>query len=147
MKLTTKVRRQRETNVQVKLAFGLGALSILSTTTLNAEGFRDATIGAFDLGRSGGRIAQVDDATAVQNNPANLVNITNVVVELDPSVIYISANYQAPNGQTASTIHPLKLLPDFFLAAPIIKNQLTFGLGVTVPFGLANQWNNSSSAF
>jgi len=26
--------------------------------------FRDATIGAFDLGRSGGRIAQVDDATA-----------------------------------------------------------------------------------
>ena len=79
--------------------------------------------------------------------PANLVDVTNILAELDPSIIYINVDYQSPNGQTASTIHPLKLLPNFFMAAPIIDDKLTFGFGVTVPFGLGNQWDDRSSAF
>jgi long-chain fatty acid transport protein len=146
-KQSTETNRQRKANKHLKLVLGMGALSALSTGTLRAEGFRDATTGAFDLGRSGGRIAHVDDATAVQNNPANLVDVTNVVAELDPSIIYINVNYQAPNGQSASTMHPLKVLPSFFMAAPILGDKLTFGFGVTVPFGLANQWPTESSAF
>jgi long-chain fatty acid transport protein len=146
-KQSTESNRQRKANKHLKLVLGMGALSALSTGTLRAEGFRDATTGAFDLGRSGGRIAHVDDATAVQNNPANLVDVTNVVAELDPSIIYINVNYQSPNGQSASTMHPLKVLPSFFMAAPILADKLTFGFGVTVPFGLANQWPTESSAF
>ena len=146
-KRPTETKRQRKANKQLKLALGMGALSVLSTATLRAEGFRDATTGAFDLGRSGGRIAHVDDATAVQNNPANLVDVTNLVAELDPSIIYINVNYQSANGQTASTMHPLKLLPNFFMAVPLYDDKLTLGFGVTVPYGLANQWDTSSSAF
>jgi long-chain fatty acid transport protein len=112
-----------------------------------AEGFRDATIGAFDLGRSGGRIAQVDDSTAVQNNPANLMELTNAEALLAPSVIYDSVSFQSPSGQSASTVHPLKALPNFFAALPLADNQVVLGLGVTVPYGLANQWDKSSSAF
>src|ERR1700744_4007675 len=86
-----------------------------TATAIHAEGMRDATTGAFDLGRSGGRIAHVDDATAIQNNPANLMDVTNTDVELDPSVIYYNVNYKSPDGtQSASTIHPIKLLPSFF---------------------------------
>ncbi len=132
---------------QRKIALGIYAATACSAAVVHAEGFRDATTGAFDLGRSGGRIAHVDDATAVQNNPANLIDVTNLVAELDPSIIYINVNYQSPGGQTATTIHPLKVLPSFFMAAPLIKDKLTFGLGVTVPYGLGNQWKNSSSAY
>ncbi len=135
-------------NKRLELIVSMGALSVISTATVRGEGFRDATIGAFDLGRSGGRIAQVDDATAVQNNPANLVDVTNIVAELDPSILYINVDYKSPNGtQSASTLHPWKALPNFFLAAPLFGDRVTFGFGVTVPYGLANQWETSSSAF
>ncbi len=147
-KRATETKRQRDAKKQLKLVVGMGALSVLSAATLRAEGFRDATTGAFDLGRSGGRIAQVDDATAVQNNPANLVDVTNVVAELDPSIIYINVDYKSQNGsQSASTMHPLKLLPNFFMSAPLFGDKLTFGFGVTVPYGLGNQWSTSASAF
>jgi len=45
----------------------------------------------------------VDDATAVQQNPANLIGITNIEAQLTPSVIYIKVDYQSPFGQSAST--------------------------------------------
>jgi long-chain fatty acid transport protein len=115
--------------------------------TAYGEGFRNSTIGTSDLGRSGGRIAQVDDATAVQHNPANLVGITNIEAQFTPSVIYINVDYQSPFGQSASTIHPWKVLPNFFLALPLKNDRYAVGLGVTVPYGLANQWKSSATAF
>jgi long-chain fatty acid transport protein len=132
---------------KLKRAVGFGACTVLSVATLEAEGFRDATTGAFDLGRSGGRIAQVDDATAVQNNPANLMDVTNMQAELDPSIIYINVDYKSADGtQSASTIHPLKVLPSFFASVPLYDDRLALGLGVTIPFGLANQWDSTASA-
>jgi long-chain fatty acid transport protein len=129
-----------------KLRIAIQIPCLLAATGIRAEGFRDATIGAFDLGRSGGRIAQVDDATAVQNNPANLVEITNTEAQLTPSVIYINVDYKAPTGESASTIHPIKVLPNIFASIPL-NDRMAAGLGVTVPYGLGNQWDKSSSAY
>jgi long-chain fatty acid transport protein len=112
-----------------------------------AEGFRNSTIGTSDLGYSGGRIAQVNDATAVQNNPANLIDVTNAQLSFTPSVIYINVDYKSADGQSATTIHPWKFLPNFFAAMPVMSDRLVAGLGITVPFGLGNQWKSSSSAF
>jgi long-chain fatty acid transport protein len=124
------------------------AVAVLGlAASVMGEGFRDATIGTFGLGQSGGRIAQVDDASAVQHNPANLTSLTNTEAQFAPSVIYINVNYQSPLGQSASTIHPWKGLPDLFLAVPLINDRLVAGLGLTMPYGLANQWKSSSSAF
>ena len=117
------------------------------TVTVMSEGFRNATIGTFGLGQSGGRIADVDDASAVQHNPANLTGLTNSEAQLAPSVIYINVNYQSPLGQSATTIHPWKELPDLFLAMPLKNDRYTVGLGITVPYGLANQWQSSATAF
>ena len=136
-----KIHKQ---NPLLRLSLATAVLAVSSNAF--AEGFRDATIGAFDLGRSGGRIAQVDDATAVQNNPANLADVTNTEAQLTPSVIYINVDYKAPGGQSASTVHPVKVLPNIFASIPL-NDRLTAGLGVTVPYGLGNQWDKSSSAF
>ena len=118
-----------------------------AAVTAAGEGFRNSTIGASDLGRSGGRIAQVDDASAVQHNPANLVGITNAEAQLAPSVIYINVDYQSPFGQSASTVHPWKMLPNFFVAMPLKSDRYAVGLGVTVPYGIANEWDSSAPAF
>jgi long-chain fatty acid transport protein len=111
------------------------------------EGFRNPTIGTLDLGRSGGRIAQVDDATAIQQNPANLVQLTNVEAQFTPSIVYISADFHSPLGQSASTKDPWKLLPNLFISAPLKSDHWAVGLGVTTPYGLGNEWDTSGSAF
>ena len=127
--------------------WSVAAIMAATTTGALAEGFRNATIGTSDLGRSGGRIAQVDDPTAVQNNPANLAGMTNAQAELTPSALYMNVDYHAPTGATASTIHPWKVLPNFFAAVPLYKNRVVAGLGVSVPYGLASQWDSTSPAF
>jgi long-chain fatty acid transport protein len=145
MKKKQNVAFGRRCKPAVDLCLALVLLSLAIPAV--GEGFRDATIGAFDLGRSGGRIAQVDDVTAIQNNPANLAELTNAEVQFAPSVIYINVDYQSPNAQSASTIHPVKVLPNFFVSVPLAHDRLVAGLGVTVPYGLANQWDTSSSAY
>ena len=145
MCLNSKNNIRNVCNVQ-KLIW-IGAVLMAFGYTARGEGFRNATIGTYGLGRSGGRIAQVDDSSAVQHNPANLVDLTNTEAQLAPSVIYINVNYQSPFGQTASTIHPWKLLPDIFMAVPLKNDRFVAGLGITVPYGLANQWSSSASAF
>ena len=131
--------------------FAIAFTLAVTAAGAQAEGFRNSTIGASDLGYSGGRIAEVDDATAVQNNPANLMSITNLQLMLTPSVIYIDIDYKSTAGptagQSADTIHPWKVLPNFFAAMPLVPNRLVAGLGISVPFGLANQWKSTSSAF
>lgn len=123
------------------------AFTLFSAAILNAEGFRNPPPGTFDLGRAGGRIAQVDDSSAVQQNPANLVDLTNLEAQLTPTIVYISADFHSPSGQSASTIDPWKVLPNFFVSMPLKNDWFAVGLGVTVPYGLAMEWNKNSSAF
>lgn len=129
------------------LGLRLTSLLVVASTTAWAEGFRNQTIGTSDLGRSGGRIAQGDDATAIQQNPANLTSLTNVEVQLTPSVVYYNVDYQSPLGQSATTIHPWQALPNLFVAVPFKDSRVTAGLGVTMPYGLASQWKSSATAF
>jgi len=147
VKMTLKSKNYSQSAIYV-LRFCFALVVLAGASTASAEGFRNATIGAWDLGRSGGRIAQVDDATAVQHNPANMLNVTNTELQLTPSVIYISVDYTAPGGaQSAKTIHPWKALPNFFAVMPLMDDRVAVGLGVSVPFGLANEWKTTSSAF
>ncbi len=123
------------------------ALMLLSALMLHAEGFRNPPPGTFDLGRAGGRIAQVDDSSAVQQNPANLVDVTNIEAQLTPSIVYINVDFHSPSGQSASTIDPWKALPNFFASMPLLDDKIALGLGVTVPYGLSMEWDKNSSAF
>ena len=125
----------------------LAAFALFSTATLHAEGFRNPPPGTFNLGRAGWRIAQVDDSSAVQQNPANLLDLTNAEAQFTPTIVYISADFQSPTGQSASTKDPWKLLPNFFISVPLKNDKFAVGLGVTTPFGLGDEWNTGSSAF
>lgn len=93
-------------------------LGVLLGATAYGEGFRNPPPGTFNLGRSGGRIAQIDDASAIHQNPANLVEVSGLELQLTPTVVNITSGFESPNGQTAETEDPWKLLPNLFLAAP-----------------------------
>ncbi len=112
-----------------------------------AEGLRTTPPGAFDLGRAGGRIAQVDDSSAVVHNPANLVDLSAAELQLSPGLVYIQADFQSPLGQSARTTDPWKPLPNAFFGMPLGDGQFGAGLGITTPYGLGPTWDQGSSAF
>ena len=114
---------------------------------VGAEGFRNPPPGAFNLGRAGGRIAQVDDSSAVQQNPANLVDLTNAEAQLAPTVVYIRSSFEGPSGQSARTIDSWKFLPNAFITMPLKNDKFAIGLGITAPYGLGGEWDQNSSAF
>src|SRR5437763_17120052 len=96
-----------------------------------AEGFRNPPAGAFNLGRAGGRIAQIDDSSAVAQNPANLMDLEAPEFLFAPSAVYIHAKYESPSGASAETKDPWKLLPNVFAALPFTGGRFAVGLGVT----------------
>jgi long-chain fatty acid transport protein len=142
----TDVKHQKMIN-RSACGFWLFVLASLSMANLYAEGFRNPPPGTFDLGRAGGRIAQVDDSSAVQQNPANLVDVTNREFQLTPSVVYIGVDYHAQSGESASTRDPLKLLPNLFFSLPSKNDKAAFGIGITIPYGLSMEWKKNTSAF
>jgi long-chain fatty acid transport protein len=137
----------RNANSRTACGFWFIAITFLSLVISNAEGFRNPPPGTFDLGRAGGRIAQVDDSSAVQQNPANLVDVTNMEFQLTPSVVYIDVDYHGLSGDFAETKDPWKTLPNLFASIPSKNDKAAFGFGITVPYGLSMEWNQNSSAF
>jgi len=131
----------------VLLVAALASVTLLPPNRCPAEGFRNPPPGTFDLGRAGGRIAEVDDSSAVQQNPANLVDLPTAQLQFTPSVVYISADFDSVTGQSASSTEPWKVLPNAFGSVPLLDGQLALGLGVTVPYGLGSDWDKNSSAF
>ena len=111
------------------------------------EGFRNPPPGSFNLGRAGGRIAHIDDASAIHQNPANMLDLSGPEFQITPSAVRIEVDFESPTGQKATTKDPWKALPNLFLAAPLETDKLAVGLGVTTPYGLGNSWDENSSAF
>jgi long-chain fatty acid transport protein len=121
-----------------------GILMIISSSY--AEGFRNPPAGAFNLGRAGGRIAQVDDSSAAAQNPANLVDLSGPEIQIAPSVVYISADFKSATGQSAESENPWKVLPNAFAGVPLGGGEFSLGLAVTMPYGLDSRWDDGGSS-
>jgi long-chain fatty acid transport protein len=135
----------------LRFLFSKGRLLLLAgallspTARLHAEGFRNPPPGAFSLGRAGGRIAHIEDVSAISHNPANLTFIQSPGLSLTPTFVYIRAEYESPQGHRASTIKPWKFLPNLFVAAPFAENRWAAGFGITTPYGLSHEWKQDGA--
>jgi long-chain fatty acid transport protein len=127
-----------------RFPFLAASLSLAALLPAFGEGFRNPPAGAYSLGRAGGRYAQNDDPSTVVQNPANFVNFETTEFSIAPSFVYIHVEHEA-GGVKTETRDPWKLLPNFFVSMPILKDKLSVGLGVTTPYGLSNEWEQNGS--
>jgi long-chain fatty acid transport protein len=126
--------------------FLLTTAALAVTGTALGEGFRNPPPGAFSLARAGGRRAQIDTPDAAYHNPANLVDIPGIAVEVTPTFVYLKVKHEnALTGQHAETTDPFKILPNAFATFEIIKDKVSAGLAVTTPFGLSNEWDKEGA--
>lgn len=125
--------------------FGPCLLLLLVPASLLAEGFRNAAPGAYALGQSGGRLAFIDDATAVTENPANLAGFEEYAVLLAPAFVHFTNEVDLADGSKARSDDPLKFLPNAYAVFPTKNEKLAFGLGISVPFGLGAEWEQTGA--
>jgi long-chain fatty acid transport protein len=144
-----RTKTNRRTRQFINPGMGFVALMSVFVMGASAEGFRITPPGTFNLGRAGGRIAQVDDSSAVAQNPANLTDLTNAQIQVAPGIIYFKANFDssAAPGLSSRTIDHWNFIPNAFAAIPLCDGKFAFGLGVSTPYGLAVHWDENSSAF
>ena len=124
-------------------------MTLVCALAAQGEGFRNPPPGTFSLGRAGGRIAHIDDSSAVTHNPANLVDLTGAEVQFTPTVANLKWEFSsgAAPGQTSSTEEPWKILPAIFGAVPLKNREVVFGLGITTPYGIGSEWDVDTPAF
>ncbi len=122
------------------LAAALGGVA----TGLRADGYRNPPDGPLALGRIGGRVVDIDDATAVSHNPANLVSLRQLTIQPAVTLGYSEKKFTAPDGRHTLSEDPWRLLPSAYAAVPIRPGALALGVGLNVPFGQATRWDDHS---
>lgn len=119
-------------------------LFVVSTSDLRANGFRNPPEGAEALGKIGGKVAQIDDPSAIAINPANLTEVKTPSFDGGYTLVYSETTFHSTAGQTTTTHRPIKVIPNAFLAWPMKDEPYVFGLGVTSPFGQSTVWGQHS---
>lgn len=131
----------------------LGLVLLFYATTQGfAAGFALIEQSVSGLGKAfAGSAASAEDASTIFFNPAGLTKIKNKEVILGGHLIMPTADYDDKGSKKLIGNLPLtgndgkdpgvtKFIPNLYLAIPI-KDKLAFGLGVSVPFGLATEYD------
>ncbi len=114
----------------------------VTSPVTRADGLRNPPPGAFGLSRGAGKLAHVDDATAIFINPANLLDLESKSVSVSPAFIDIDRDIEADWGGYASTIDNLKILGGVYTAFPTDSDNIAWGIGLSVPYGQSVVYDN-----
>jgi long-subunit fatty acid transport protein len=133
----------------MRLPYSLSLLVLLPTLAFG-YGSRIATQDAEATARGNAFAATADNASAIYYNPAGLMQLDGLNVEVGAYGIWIDEGYKPLHGQPGgahnSTAHePLQTVPEFFLSYHPKNQVFAFGLGVYAPFGLSTEWPDDSS--
>lgn len=108
--------------------------------TALAAGFAITAQGAAASGKSSAFTAQADDPSALYFNPAGISQLTDTRFVLGTSIIVPRSTYHADAGwRDAHQENQTFFLPQLYVSSPI-GEQLTGGIGIFTPFGVATDW-------
>lgn len=111
-------------------AFFLNAAETLSVIPDSAQAL--ATVG--------GRFANLNDASAVRVSPANILAIKSSELLINTAIWNGNVELDSTNGATVRLDQPWVFPVSMYLVVPIIPGRLSFGMGITTPFGLATTY-------
>ena len=106
-----------------------------------SDGYRNPPPTAEGIGKSGANSVFVDDASAISYNPANLSLQTDAsfVASFTMARTENTYNPPIPVGPYESS-GDWNVLPNLYYARPVGDNGLSFGLGITTPYGQGLAW-------
>lgn len=139
------------------------AVSLLSLAAFGSQaqaaGFYIQEQSVSGLGSAyAGAVADVHDSSIVYYNPAGMTFVSGPQMQVGAHALMPNADYKDTGSVAQSTLtgntdrsyigvdggnpYELSEVPNMFLATPLFRDDIWAGLGVTAPFGLANEYDN-----
>jgi|GEM_PF-927439 len=98
------------------------------------------------LGIVGGRYANLSDASAVRVSPANIMQIQKSELLINAAMWNGDIRFTQNSGQSVQMNRPWVFPASMYFVQPIIDGRLSFGLGVSTPYGMAASYPQNMSA-
>ena len=138
-----------------KSRLAMAVTLVLCSANVSAEGYKLFEQSVSSMGNAyAGRGAQISDASLVYSNPAALTRLTTASSAqlsaglnlINAKTNYRNASAQSANGQSVTGrtegANTLNELVPFVFYADKVSEQLSWGVGFYVPFGLSSNYDN-----
>ncbi len=116
--------------------------TLLVSSVLLADGYRNPPAGARAIGAFGGYRAFADDANATIHNSANLVDLKQPMVQYNTTFGYGRTTFEKA-GVSEQTENPFFTIPGFVAAVPFKEGKYAIGLATYVPYGRSVEWKDT----
>jgi long-chain fatty acid transport protein len=116
--------------------------TLLVSSVLFADGFRNPPEGARAIGAFGGHRAFADDANANIHNSANMVDLEQPMTQINTTFGYGRTTFEKA-GVSEQTETPFFAIPGFSTVAPFGEGKYAAGLSVYIPYGRSVEWKDT----
>jgi long-chain fatty acid transport protein len=128
-----------------KLSFNF-LVVIMSASLAYGSGFSIYEQGAKASALGGAFIAQANDLSAIFYNPAGITQLKGLNVGLGATIILPQFSFTGPTSYDPNYYNEAEKEvfppPHFYITNPCrLNNDITFGFGFYVPFGLGSKWD------
>ncbi len=113
---------------------------------VGSEGFNNPVFGAKALSMGNTFVANADDPTAIQFNPAGLTDLEGSQASVGNTFLAGFVDYDPVNGKSDETRKNFFIAPNIYFTKNVKESRLAFGVGVTAPYGLGTKWSDTSFA-
>lgn len=126
----------------IKIA-AAAAAALVSSSSVYAAGFMLSEQSVAGLGRAYAGAGIVgDDLSAVWYNPAGMVLLPGTQVQAGGVYVDLDLSYKGDDGETENGSKYGVPIPNFFFTRQM-NDSMWFGLGLTVPYGLATEYSRT----
>jgi long-chain fatty acid transport protein len=113
----------------------------LSVGVAFSSGWQIGEHGARAEGMASAFVAQASDASAIYFNPAGLTNLKGLNVMAGATMIAFNTTFTGPTPSTTETdLEKQTFFPPHAYVTYSMENNLSFGIGFFVPYGLGTKW-------
>lgn len=135
------------------LSTSVGLLSIATMQNAQAAGFYIQEQSVKGLGYAfAGSATSINDASTIYYNPAGMTRLDGAQMNGAAHALVANADLNddgssnalgAPIGENPGNPYDTAVIPNLYAATPILEGTAWIGLGISAPFGLANDYGET----
>lgn len=122
----------------------LALLGCLGSRLPAAESLSLIPDSAQALGTAGGRFANLQDASAVRVNPANVAEFERPELLISTGLWHGDIKFRSDSGLSLEHEMPWEYPASVYAVVPVTPGSLSFGLGLSSPYGLGATYSRDS---
>lgn len=122
----------------------LFVLSIVTSSHLNAVGLRLPNQDPEAIARGNAFVATADNPSTIYHNPAGITQLEGHQLSAGVYLISTDVSYVSPSGITGNTDTSFQAVPQLHYVFSPENSDLSYGVGLYVPYGLGIDYGSNS---